>query len=572
VTKRVDALRHEAGFTIIEVMVGAMLLVIGLIGTLALFDTSNRLAAQNQNRVGAVNLAREVAEDIRALDYDRVDATNIVGDLAGEGITDGNVTQNGIQITRGHVTYTLNVVKTSGGNTTSPCILDSGTDGARAATDTSFYCNGSPAAGSTTPSDGNPDDFRRVEVTVTWPGPQGTASCSGLDSGPGRSCVTQAVLIQNPSGGIGPSIETITLQTAGLTMSADGTTIEGPETPTNATFTVTTRAAADEVHWTADDGVSSGVATGSNKNWTFTWSFPSSMRDGAHTVSVQAFLLGSGGPAKPKAIQVNRSEPAAPDINVLPLRSAGVNTRLNRANGSDPAVEFTWAQNPETDIRGYRVYHALNPLAPQLDSNLPNVDPVGCSTIPQGVAVVSCVDPLSSADLTAAACTPLQTPPTPTLPCNFTYYIVAFDSRWTTRTNTPLLTCTSPLTVSIRFSQFSNPDRPGCASQSFTIDVNNGQLAAAPGQPQNPGVTRVNGLPVLTWGAASAGSGSAIAFYRIYRSPSNPPQYSERLGRTQNATSLTFTDATASAASQSYAITAVNQDYQESDPVLISEP
>jgi hypothetical protein len=299
------------------------------------------------------------------------------------------------------------------------------------------------------------------------------------------------------------------------------------------------------------------------------------MRDGAHTVTVQAFLLGSGGPAKPKAIQVNRSEPAAPDINVSPLRTAGVNMRLNRANGSDPGVEFTWSQNPETDIRGYRVYRMLNPLVgAQLNTSLDpaTVDPVACSTVPQGVAVVSCVDPFSSADRTSAACTPVETAPTPTLPCNVKYYVVAFDSRWTTRTNTPLLGCTSPLAVSITFSQFSNPDRPGCASQSVTVDVNNGQLTGVPGQPQSPAVTRVNGLPVLTWGGASAGSGSPIAFYRIYRSPSNPPVYSERIGRTQNATALTFTDQTASASSQSYAITAVNQDYQESDPVLVAEP
>src|SRR3954452_9281627 len=254
-------------------MVAAMLLVIGLFGTLALFDTSNRLSAQNKDRVGAVNLARQAAEDIRSLDYDRIDATNIVGDLAAAGLIDQRPLQNGIQVIRGPVTYTVNVIKTSGSNTTSPCVLDSATDGVRAATDSAFFCTGSPNAGSTTPADGNPDDFRRVEVTVTWPGPQGTASCSGLDNGVGRSCVMQPVLIQNPSGGIGPSIDTITLQPTGLTINSNGDIEDG----TAAIFTVTTRAAADEVHWTADDGTSAGVATGSGKNWTFTWTFPSNL-------------------------------------------------------------------------------------------------------------------------------------------------------------------------------------------------------------------------------------------------------------------------------------------------------
>ena len=562
-TTRLDALRHEAGFTIIEVMVGAMLLVIGLFGTLALFDTSNKLSVQNKDRVGAVNLARQVAEDIRTLDYDRLDNTDIVGDLATAGVTDQDLTKAGIQQVRGAVTYTVQVLKTDGsGNVTSPCILDSGTDGARIGTDTAYYCTGSANAGSVTPTDGNPDDFRRVEVTVTWPGPQGTATCSGLDNGLGRSCVTQAVLIQNPSGGIGPTIDSITMRSTGLTLG--GPQNDVVEDGSSAIFDVVTRSAADDVHWTADDGVSAGTATGSNRTWNFTWSFPSSLRDGAHTITAQAFLLGSGGPARPKVVQINRNEPAPPTFGSNP---AGVNTRLSATN---PVVEFQWLQNPETDIRGYRVYQATvsttPPIVPVLSGS--TIDTLACKTTPDGVAATTCFTaPLTDTQLTLCNLTPA-------LPCLFTYYVVGVDSRWTTRTNNAALACTSPVAVSVNTidSSLTAPDRLGCPSASFTVDINAGRNDPRPGSPVNPVPGTTNGLPSLTWSAATPDSGDTIAFYRIYRDPSPTPQYNQRIGKTQDGSTLTFTDPVAQTGTHVYAITAVDSHYNESDPVTVNWP
>src|SRR4051812_1951133 len=126
VMKRVDALRHEAGFTIIEVMVAIVILLLGVLATTTLLNTANAETERNQARNGATNLVRDIIEASRALPYDQANPTkdsagasdNTIitalqsmppatgGSTGGSSFAD-TATAAGWQITRRGTTYTV---------------------------------------------------------------------------------------------------------------------------------------------------------------------------------------------------------------------------------------------------------------------------------------------------------------------------------------------------------------------------------------------------------------------------------------------------------------------------------
>ena len=61
--------RHHAedGFTLTEVMVAAVVLVVGVLGLATLADVANQMASKANDRSGATSLARRVAESARSL-------------------------------------------------------------------------------------------------------------------------------------------------------------------------------------------------------------------------------------------------------------------------------------------------------------------------------------------------------------------------------------------------------------------------------------------------------------------------------------------------------------------------
>jgi Tfp pilus assembly protein PilV len=60
----------ESGFTIIEVLVAAVVLVVGLLGVLAMVDQASSATAVSVEREAATNVAREVLEQAHAANYD----------------------------------------------------------------------------------------------------------------------------------------------------------------------------------------------------------------------------------------------------------------------------------------------------------------------------------------------------------------------------------------------------------------------------------------------------------------------------------------------------------------------
>src|SRR5690348_17291052 len=99
-SRTLDATSAE-GFTLVELMVAAMVLVIGILGTLTLLDTANARIQTTRQREAATNLARELAEAARAVPYSSLDTnpTVLQGTLQQEpGLADASSATPGWQL------------------------------------------------------------------------------------------------------------------------------------------------------------------------------------------------------------------------------------------------------------------------------------------------------------------------------------------------------------------------------------------------------------------------------------------------------------------------------------------
>jgi len=341
--KRLPAASDEAGYTLVELMVAAIVLVVGMMGAFMLLNGANRTTVTNNARMGGTNLAREILEDARSVDYDKLTDVDMNGALEAKMGVTGNPSPWTVQ--RRGIKYTV---------TTDVCTFDDPKDNVSATPPPDVCLPQAPVPASATnlTPDQQPDDFRRVTVTLTW------------DTGAGQKTLQQVSLINNPSGGLGPRITTFTAPPDNISQLTSGTAATFP--------TVTTNAGA--VRWNTDGTPSgAGDSTGGPTNWTTTWplgtaavgidpplsgAWPAqydpatTVLDGTYTVTAQAFDdRGIAGDTRVAVLPLNRSLP----ITVTGFQ-AGLSPNTGGSGGAQ--VEFHWDPNPERDIIGYRVYDA----------------------------------------------------------------------------------------------------------------------------------------------------------------------------------------------------------------------
>ncbi len=299
----------EDGFTIIELIVASFVLLVGILGVLAMLTGALRTTTTSNTRVAATNLARELGEAARSLDYDDLVASVARTRLQARGYGSGTPWT----IERRGVTYTV-------GATT--CAFDDPADG-YAATPPSNACTANAAG-----TDSNGDDFRRVTFALGW----GTGS--------GAGSISQSTLIVNPTGGLGARILTITPLTQTITANVSSASVQWTTTP------------AQSLHWEMDDGMSAGDISGST-SFAASWNIGTSgsgteVLDGSYTMTARAFDdRDIAGEAKRADIVLNRRAPYAPATF-----AGGHDTRL------DGWVDLQWSLNRERDILGYRVVWA----------------------------------------------------------------------------------------------------------------------------------------------------------------------------------------------------------------------
>ena len=300
-------LTEERGFTIVEAMVAAVILLVGALGTLAMLDTANKRGRSAADRQNGTALARQVLEASKSIPYRDLAPGTIVATLRQDEALAG-VSANPWRIERDNTTFTIQV---------EVCWLDERADGLGSRAPGNF-CAGSGTGGT---QDGNSIDHKRVTVVTSWDN----------DAGAGNS--RQSTLVSARGGIDAPGVSSVRL------VSPAASPITDPIT-TSASFAVTTSQDAAAVVWSLD-GAQQDTAAGAGSEWTFSWGLPP--LDGIYDVSAQAFdSAGLGGEVRSATVVINRFAPTAP-LNMVAARNDGV-------------VETQWSASRERDVIGYRVY------------------------------------------------------------------------------------------------------------------------------------------------------------------------------------------------------------------------
>src|SRR5205823_15075697 len=90
------AIRTQTGLTLVETMVAAALLLVGLLGTVKLIDVASSSQGDAKAREGATSLARELLEDAHQTGYSQIGAsgwiTTPLANLANDTNTTNTVT------------------------------------------------------------------------------------------------------------------------------------------------------------------------------------------------------------------------------------------------------------------------------------------------------------------------------------------------------------------------------------------------------------------------------------------------------------------------------------------------
>jgi prepilin-type N-terminal cleavage/methylation domain-containing protein len=150
----------ERGFTLVEVLVAIAILLVGVLGVVSLVDGANAVTSKTKAREGGTNLARSIIEVARSVRYRDLTTASLTDALAARPpLADSKPSTAGYTILDRGVQYTL---------TLSVCSLDDPKDylgdhanGVAFCSDTDALAAGQPAV------DRNPDDYKRVRVTIT---------------------------------------------------------------------------------------------------------------------------------------------------------------------------------------------------------------------------------------------------------------------------------------------------------------------------------------------------------------------------------------------------------------------
>ena len=321
----------QAGMTIVETMVAAVILTAGVLGVLVMVETADKVNKTNRGREAATSLSRELLETARTTNYATIgDDDWFNSALASVNGGNGSVSESGTSATttvsrRGY-TFTVTV---------NSCSVDDPKDNLKTGGGPYNWCPDSKATTSGA-GDSQPEDMKRVGLTTQWT--EGaktlqlyhtaTFSAAGALIGPGLT----EFKITTPTG-LDPATPTITTNPSG----------------NNVIFQAVSVGAGD-MKFTVD-GVTqtTGITNLGNGTWTLAWNI-GNLKDGVYTIGATAEdALGTRG--DPQYIQVTLARGAAtPPANVVgsynDVYVAGVKTRV---------VELGWDAAAEGSVTGYEV-------------------------------------------------------------------------------------------------------------------------------------------------------------------------------------------------------------------------
>jgi Tfp pilus assembly protein PilV len=348
------ALADQGGFTIIETLIAAVILAVGIAGFFSALDTSVHGEANSRAHEGATNLAREILEDARTIPYAQLSPTDIARELQ---LMSGlaSTAPPAWTIERRHNTYTVSV---------SECSIDDPKDGY--GKHDSTFCSFSSTQST---ADLQPADLKQIAVEISW-------------STHGSSTHVRDVETLTAAG------QTIGLSASGLQLISP--VVKAPTAPviTNAAvpelqFAVTAPTATVAMDWSLEGVRQSPQPTkkpGSTNEWVFSWKIPfPEVSDGSYLITAQAIdATGVDGPPVSISVALLRGAPAAPSGLV-----GGFN-RVNAGSGFSRAIELQWHANSERNIVGYRVYGPSGLVCPRNAAGEPSLTTLSLA--------LSCID------------------------------------------------------------------------------------------------------------------------------------------------------------------------------------
>src|SRR5436309_722722 len=296
---KADSLRSQTALTLVETMVAAALLLVGLLGTVKLIDVASSSQGDAKAREGATNLAREVLEDAHDTAYTQVGSSgwitpslqNLSNDTNSTNtVTTPNTHSAQTSLTRRKISYTANV---------SWCSVDDSKDSYGTHSSSINWCSDSTTTGT---GDSAPEDLKRVTATITY-------SING-----NAKTLSQTVTFSATGGMVAPSVQS--LCASGLPIGA-GTSCTGPFTisvssPTTQNFIGTAPGAADMKFAVNGVEATSGVTNNNDGTWTYAWPL-TGLNDGNYTVTATAVdALGNRSRPLSQQVKLARGSTLAP--------------------------------------------------------------------------------------------------------------------------------------------------------------------------------------------------------------------------------------------------------------------
>jgi Tfp pilus assembly protein PilV len=315
--------RDERGFTIIEVIVAASLLLVGVVGTIQMVNVAGEQTVSDQAREAATNLARELVEAGNHVPYEQLTPSGAASAL--QAVPNLANTGTGWQLQRRNFTYTVSATA---------CTVDDKVDGYRSPSATGTFCaESSQTDAAAATQDRNGDDFRRLTVTLTWTQNSKTKS------------VTQSTIVNNPGDAAGPAVTTLTSNQWSPVTSSSVTSIVFSAETTGPPQTSTTTKVKYSI-----DGTYRGDATKVGNEWRFTWNNVNTLPDATYIVTAQAYDANNRSRGVRILRMVLNRNPATAPIAL----TGGRNVRLS--SGGQSVIDLEWDSSNEPDVTGYRVY------------------------------------------------------------------------------------------------------------------------------------------------------------------------------------------------------------------------
>ena len=376
--------QQEGGFTIVEVIVATVVIVVGLFAAFLALDVALHSSSDVRERELGVALARQVTEDARSIPYSQLSSSTITSTLQSyPGLSNASTSGSSWTIVRGCASLPASGSCSAGTGytyTISPTLTD--------------INDPKDTTGAT--------DIKQFSVTVSWSTYQGnqhqyteTATISSAGQDPGLQA-SGLELAAPPWGDAGVSGS----QTAPVVTSTGITALQ---------FAVTAPTGTQAIVWTLN-GVKQSAWAGSTPSSGTTWTSSnwslSGVSDGTYTVGAAAEdANGVDGPAVTIPVRLIRNIPSAPV-----LTGYGFNTNL--PSGPSNVAELQWNANPELNVVGYDIYNGTTKICQtSLATSYASCGLNGAS--------VWCIGPL--------ACTYLN-PPTAAGTLTYTVHALYYDS------------------------------------------------------------------------------------------------------------------------------------------------